>query len=101
MTPRRKAQTPILPRRILKRIPPAHGARRIRIQKRAILVRRHRAPDLGLLAYDHRLQHAWVPEPEGVRDGGVAGGEGSGAEGGRELVQVVPDFVDGEVFGFG
>lgn len=36
-------------------------------------------------------------EAQGARDGRVRGSEGGGAEHGRELVQVVPDFVDGLV----
>lgn len=56
MTPRRKAQTPIPLRAILQRNPKPHRTRPIRIQKRAILMRRHRAANLRLLAYDHALQ---------------------------------------------
>lgn len=99
MAPLGEAQAPVLDRRVLERIPPADGARRVRVQKRAVLMRRHRATDLRLLAYHHALQDAGVGEAEGARDGGVAGGERDGAEGRGELVQVVADFVDGAVLG--
>ena len=99
MAPLGEAQAPVLDRRVLERIPPADGARRVRVQKRAVLVRRHRAANLRLLAYHHALQDAGVGEAEGARDGGVAGGERDGAEGRGELVQVVADFVDGAVLG--
>lgn len=59
-------------------------------------MRWHRGPDARLFANHHALQHARVAEGEGVRDGADAGGEGQGAEGGREGVEVVADFVDGE-----
>lgn len=64
MAPRQKTQTPILPRRILKRIPKPNRRRRVGVQKRAILMRRHRSPYLGLLADNHALQTPWVLEPE-------------------------------------
>ena len=99
MAPLGEAQAPVLDCRVLERIPPADSARRVRVQKRAVLVRRHRAADLRLLAYHHALQDAGVGEAEGARDGGVAGGERDGAEGRGELVQVVADFVDGAVLG--
>lgn len=101
MAPRRKAQAPIRRRRILQRIPEPDRRRRIRIQERRILVRRHGAPDLRLLADDHRLEHARVAEAQGARDGRVARGERYRGEGRREGVQGVAYFVDGEVFGFG
>ena len=56
---------------------------------------RHGAPDARLLADHHALQDTRVAEAEGGRDGGVAGCEGGAAEGGREAVQVVADFIDG------
>ena len=101
MRPLDETQTPILPRRVLERDPKPHRARRIRVQERAVLVRRHPPSDLGLLANDHALQDAGVPEPDRPRDLRVQGSEGGGAEGRGEFVQVVADFVDGEVFGFG
>ena len=99
MAPLGEAQAPVLDRRVLERIPPADGARRVRVQKRAVLVRRHRTANLRLLAYHHALQDAGVDEAEGTRDGGVAGRERDGAEGWGELVQIVADFVDGAVLG--
>lgn len=59
-----KAQTAVLCRRIFQRIPPAHCAGWVRIQKRAILVGRHSTPYLRLLAYHHGLQHAGIAERE-------------------------------------
>lgn len=58
-------------------------------------MRRHRAPDLRLLADDHALQDARVAEAESAGDGCVRAGEGGVAEGGGEGVEGVADFVDG------
>jgi hypothetical protein len=60
----------------------------------------HSAAYLGLFADDHGLQNTGVAEPKGGSDGGIAGGKGYTAEGGRKLVEVVADLVDGTVFGF-
>lgn len=101
MTPPRKTQTPIPHRRILQRNPKPHRARRIRVQERAILMRRHPTANLGLLANDHTLQHPRIAEAELFRYSGVQGCEGSGAEGWGEGVQIVAYLVDGAFFGFG
>lgn len=64
MRPPHKTQTPILPRRVLQRDPKPHRTRRVRVQKAAILMRRHGAADLGLFADDHALQDTGVAEVE-------------------------------------
>ena len=96
-----KTQTPILRRRILQRNPEADRTRRVGIEERGILMRRHRASDLRLLAYHHALQHSGVPEPEISRYGRIARCQRRLAKGRRQTVQVVADFVDGAGFGFG
>ena len=100
MTPRLKAQTPIPPRRILKRNPKPDRTRRVRVQKRTILMRGHPASDLRLLADNHTLQHPRIAEAELARYGGVQGRQGGGAERRRERVQVVAYLVDCFFFGF-
>lgn len=101
MTPPRKTQTPIPHRRILQRNPKPHRARRVRVQERAILMRRHPTANLRLLANDHTLQHPRIAEAELFRYSGVQGCEGSGAEGRGQGVQVVAYLVDGAFLGFG
>ena len=82
MTPSSEAQTSILLRRILERIPPSNRAWRIRVQKGAILVWWYCAAYLWLFADDHGLQDTRVAEAEGGGNGGIAGGQGHAAEGG-------------------
>lgn len=106
--PGQEAQAPVLQRRVLERIPEAHGARRLGVQERAVLVRRDGAAYLGLLADDHALQAPRVREAEAPRDlrgsrrpGAVAvAGEETG-EGRAQRVQVVADLVDGELLWLG
>lgn len=95
----RKTQAAVPRRGILERDPKPHRARRIGVQEGAVLMRGHAAADLGLLADDHALEHARVAEPERARDGCVRGGQRHRAEGRGESVQVVADFVDGQVCG--
>lgn len=95
-----KTQTPILRMSVLERDPEPNRAGRVRIQECAVLMRLHPAANLGRLANRHALQYARVPETERTRDGCVAAGDGSTTEGGGELVQVMADFVHGEVLGF-
>lgn len=97
MRSRRKTQTPILRHGILQRDPKPDRARRIRVQKRAVLMRGHPRPDLRLLADHHALQHARVAKPQRPCNGRVRRVQGRGAERRGELVQVMPDFVDGAV----
>lgn len=101
MTPRRERETPILRRGVFQRVPEPHCRRRVRVQEHGVLVRRHAAADLRLLADDHGLQHARVAEAQRARYRGVLGVDGHCREGRVEVVQVVADFVDGAVFGFG
>jgi hypothetical protein len=83
---RRERQTPVLRRSVLERVPEAYSRGRVRVQEDGVLVRRHAAADLGLLADDHGLQDAWVAEAQGARDGGVLGVDGGFGEGGVEMV---------------
>ena len=101
MRPLGQTQAPIPRRRILKRNPEPHRTRRIGIQERGVLVRRHRGSDLRLLAYDHALQHPGVPEPEISRYSRIARCQRRLAKSRRETVQAVADLVDGARFGFG
>lgn len=71
-----KAQAPVLRCRVLQRVPPSHRTRRIGIQKCAVLVWRHGASYLGLLAYDHGLEHSGVAERKRSCNGSIALGEG-------------------------
>lgn len=113
-----EAQTPVLGRRVLERVPEAHGARRVRVQERAVLVRGHGAADLGLLADDHALQAPGVAEPQRARDRRrvallaaparpraqqvrVPRGVQQRGERRRQRVQGVPDLVDGARLGLG
>ena len=98
MRARGKAQTPIVPRGILERDPKPHRARRIRVEERAVLMRRHPSPDLGLFANDHALEDPRVSEPDRLGDLSVQWGEGRFMEPRGEFVEVVSDFVDGAVF---
>ena len=63
-------------------------------------MRRHGAPDFRLFADNHALQDSWVLEAEFSCYRSVERGECCFFEWGGEFVQVVPDFVDGEVFWF-
>lgn len=116
-----EAEAAVLGGGVLEGVPEADGARGVRVQEGAVLVRGHGAADLGLLADDHGLQAAGVAEAEGARDGrGVrleaAGGHATRARAGalqvrvqrrveqgrerrRQGVQVVPDLVDGARLG--
>ncbi|KAF4231901.1 hypothetical protein CNMCM8980_005167 [Aspergillus fumigatiaffinis] len=62
-------------------------------------MRRHRAPDPGLLADHHTLQHARVHEAQRLGDGGIARAQGDSLEGRRERVQCMSDLVDCLLFG--
>ena len=62
---------------------------------------RHAAADFGLFADDHGLQDAGVVEVEGARDVRVLLADGDLGEWRGEGMEVVADFVDGELFGFG
>lgn len=108
MRPGQEAQASILQGGILEGVPEADGAGRLRVQEGAVLVRRHGAADLGLLADDHALEAARVREPEAARDGGgvCCSSRGSArleeaGEGRAERVQVVADLVDGALLGLG
>lgn len=100
MTPPRKTQTPISHRRILQRNPKPHRARRIRVQKRAILMRRHPPANLRLLANDHALQHPRITETKLFRYTSVQGYEGSRVKGRGQGVQVVAYLINGAFLGF-
>lgn len=95
----RETQAPVFGRRVLERDPEPHRAGRVRVQEGAVLMRFHPAPDLRLLADDHALQHPRIFETEAPRYGRVAWSQGRVPEGGVEFVQVVPDLVDGAMFG--
>lgn len=95
-----KTQTPILRTSILERDPEPHRTGRVCVKERAVLMWWHPAANLGLLANCHALQYARVPEAQRTRDGCVAAGDGGSAEGSGQLVQVMADFVHGEVLGF-
>lgn len=105
--PGQEAQAPVLQGGVLESVPEADGAGRLRVQEGAVLVRRHGAADLGLLADDHALEAARVREAEavgdgsGVRDGGGRQGREEAGEGRAERVQVVADLVDGALLGLG
>lgn len=71
-----KAQAPVLRCRVFQRVPPSHRTRRIGIQKCAVLVWRHGAAYLGLLAYDHGLEHSRIAERKRSCNGSIALGEG-------------------------
>ena len=114
MRARQKAQAPVLQRRILERIPEAHGARRVRVQEGAVLVRGHGAADLRLLAYDHALKASRVAVAQRARDGRRARPHArrrrrlgrprrpeQRCERRAERVQVVADLVDGARLGLG
>ena len=58
-----ETQTPVLSRGILQRDPESHRARRVRVQERAVLMRRHPSSDLRLFADDHALKDSWISEP--------------------------------------
>ena len=96
-----KAQTPIVPRGILKRNPKPHRTRRIRVQKRAILMRRHPPSNLGLLANNHALEHSWISEPYRFGNLPMQWCECGSTELRRQFVQVVADFVYSAVLWFG
>ncbi|EAU33511.1 conserved hypothetical protein [Aspergillus terreus NIH2624] len=100
MRTRKHPQRRIPRPRILQRNPPPHRGRRIRIQKFRVAVRRHRAPDPGLLADHHALQHARVDEPQRPSDVRVARRQRDPAERRRQRVQRVADLVDGLLLGF-
>ena len=100
VTALRKAQTPIVHRRILQRDPKPHRTRRIGVQKRAVLMRLHPPSDLRLLANDHGLQNPRIPEPQLLHDPDVQRGERGVPKGKGEHVQVMADLVDGPFFGF-
>ena len=55
-----KLETTVSERAILQGKPECHGAGRISIQERRVLVRWHGAPDLWLLENEHRLQYHWI-----------------------------------------
>ena len=94
-----EAQTPIVPRGILKRNPKPHRTWRIRVQERAVLMRRHPPSDLRLFADNHALQHPRVFEPHRSRYLPMQRCEGRSAERRAQFVQVMPYLVDGAVLG--
>lgn len=64
MTTSGETETAVLPRGILQGDPEADRTRPIGIEKCAVLVRRHGAPNLGLLADHHALQQSGILEAE-------------------------------------
>ena len=95
----RKAQTPVLFSCILERIPKSYCARRVRVQEGAVLMRRHGATNLRLLADDHGLENARIAEAQVACNSCVLRGHGDVVEARGQFVEVVSNLVDGALFG--
>lgn len=94
-----EAQAAVVDSGILQGDPKAYSARRVRVQEGTILMWRDGASNFGLFAYDHALQHSWIMETNSVGYLAMERSEGCTLEGGRELVQVVANLVNGMFLG--
>lgn len=96
-----EGKTSILGRGVFEGVPESYRRGRVGVEEDGVLVGRHAATDLGLLADDHRLQDARVAELQRAGYRGILLVDRDLGEGRVEVVQVVADFVDGALFRFG